>query len=361
MVLSITKLTGILMANGLVPQRYFVQHGTYVYVEVMCSTTADLFLLYVPSRYEIAADDRSDTYKLESLDVPEDREGHLAENYAGEPDDFALEQMYQDIDVDLKTDDQKRDDIVEHLEEGYRVSVSLQDLTKDEMMELRDTFRQLRRLRFCVQGIKYKLAIIYQNQLCCIHRDDELIGYRLRNFPRADIRSLLITIDLETLIGKPFAVPTDISTVRQAVYGILDRNQVRNARHLTRLVQQRDFTVPSQLALQKKERYGALIIKLEKQLKSLHGPERAAIGRIAELQRARNTVSMNVDVDHSQRLAVAEKRLREIQNTKQEIVLHVVTLRRKQEELALKIDRILFNLFVMVDGVSKLVEKLRTL
>lgn len=355
MVLSIAKLTGILMSNGLVPQRYFVQHGSYVYIEVMCSATADLFLMYVPSRYEIAADDRMNTYKLESLDVLEEHEGDVAENYGGEPDDFALEQIYQDIEVDLKADNQRREDMVDHLEEGYRVPVSLQNLTKDEAMELRDTFRQLRRLKFCVKGIKYKLAIIHSNNLCCIHRDDELSGYRLRNFPRTTMRSLLVTIDLETLMGKPEDIPVDIATVRRAVYEILDRNQVRNARLLTRLVQQRDFTVPSQIALQKKNRYGALIARLEKQLSALQEPERSAIRRISEL------MSNYADVETSAKLSATENRLKEIQNTKQEIVLHVVTLRRKQEELALKIDRILFNLFVMVDGVAKLMDKLQTL
>lgn len=323
----------------------------------MCSDTADLFLLYIPSKYEITVSTRADTYKLDNLDVPEDHDGNLVENYAGELDDFSLERLYEDIDVDLKTDDQQRKDIVGHLEEGYHVPVSMQNLSKEETMDIRNTFRQLRRLRFCVQGIKYKLAIIQESYLCCIHRDDTLVGFTIRDFPRLDVHTLMVTIDLETLISNTTGISTDIANVRQGVYNVLDRNQIRNARHLTRLVQHRNFNVPSQSAFQKKENYSNLIRKFERQLKSLLNPEISIRRRIAELQNLR-VASVHQDIDRGHQLNSAFERLKEIQSVKQEITEHIVVLRRKQEELVLKTDRILFNLFVMTDTVSKLIEQL---
>ena len=160
MPLSINKLEKILSKKGLLPKKYFIMHGLCVYIEVLSISNADSFMLYIPSKYEIVIPEtNNNVYKIRYIDVSQD--GNVTGDYAGEPDNFELEKEYDEVDMDFSTDNFRGEDMAEYLEEHYKHSVSLKDNTKDDTKHLREIFRQLHRLRFCVQSISYKLCILF--------------------------------------------------------------------------------------------------------------------------------------------------------------------------------------------------------
>ena len=171
MALSFNKLEKLLTRKGLIPKKFFIMHGFIVYIEVLSIENADSFMLYIPSKYEIAIGLGDDVFKVKYIDVTED--GHIPGDYAGEPDNFDLDKEYDCDDIDLSPGLRSKGNLADHLEEKYNHPVSLKDNNKsDDIKQLREVFRQLRRLKFCTQSLKYKIAINFNNYLCCIRRDD---------------------------------------------------------------------------------------------------------------------------------------------------------------------------------------------
>ena len=174
MPLSISKLERLLSLKGFVPTRYFVMHSVIVYMEIISITDADTFLLYIPSKYKFIANkssQASSVFKIKYVDI--DESNNTADDYAGEPDEHSVENTYREIDVNMSPT-VKGNNIGQHLEENYKRSITLKDISSDDSKELKDIFRQLKRLRFCVQNVKYKIAVIYKNYHCAIRRYDSI-------------------------------------------------------------------------------------------------------------------------------------------------------------------------------------------
>jgi transposase len=161
MALSLRKLQRLLENKRLVLQRYFTIKGMCVYIEVLIVETADIFFLYIPSKYDIKAPKSPSTFKIANIDINED--GTIAGDYAGELDNVELEKTYEEVNIDITHGENLED----QLENSYNHPLSLKDINKNEMKILREIFRQLKRLRLCVQSLKYKLCITYKNYLCC--------------------------------------------------------------------------------------------------------------------------------------------------------------------------------------------------
>jgi len=49
---SILKLEKLLVNKGFIPNKYFIIDGTISYIEIISLNSADVFLLYIPSKYE---------------------------------------------------------------------------------------------------------------------------------------------------------------------------------------------------------------------------------------------------------------------------------------------------------------------
>ena len=169
MTLSLNKLEKLLANKGLLIKKIFMIEELCVYLELLSTSNAEICMLYIPSKYEIKINRKENVHTLHYLDV--DENGNIAQDYAGELDNFDLEKKYDEVEIDLDPIDKKQD-IEERLEENYNHPVSLKDISKTDKKMLREVFRQLRRLKFCVQSIRYKICIMFKNYICCIRRDN---------------------------------------------------------------------------------------------------------------------------------------------------------------------------------------------
>lgn len=353
---SLSKLERLLTSIGFLPKKVFSDRGYAVYLEVMNISNADTFLMYIPSKYEIKVDSSNDgVYKLSSIELGED--GNIPADYAGEPDDHEMEQKYDEIDADLSPTRHDREDLVDHMESHYDHKISLKDITRDDKAGLRNVFRQLRRLRNCVRGVKYKLGIIYKNYLCCVRRDSTMEGFMIKDYPIRDGWTMMVTIDLETMYTKKNVIGLDIRTVRDAIYRVLDKNQIKHTRSLKHLIEyQKDLGLKSDAIYHQKLRYSTNLENLYKMLSRMEVAEKKVIDKLMTVQSRKQDSGIkgyHTDIDRLNNVAKLEKELDGMNDVKQDIIQNILSIRQEQETLALAVDRIFFETSIMLDAVLK--------
>lgn len=358
MTLSLYKLEKILSSKGMISKKIFIMNGLCVYLEVIIINNADSFMLYIPSKYEIKVDKSDGVYKIKYIDI--DENGTIPEDYAENPDNFDLEKQYDKINFEF-TSGKNNGDIQSHLEEDYNHEVSLKDISKTDKNQLREIFRQLRRLKLCVQNLKYKLCILYKYYMCCIHRDNTFNFILVKNLTGLPERKLIVTIDLENFYKKIDEVSIHVKTIREAVYNILDKNQNKHIQNLQKILEQKNnLTVFSENINTKKDETLEYLIKLENLLLDLTETEKKNIEKIIEIQNhyKENTTGTGIsglhsDIERTHQISKYESELSRINLLKQELIRNIITVKSKYENLALKTDILVFDNIVMIDAILK--------
>ena len=357
MALSFNKLEKLLTRKGLIPKKFFIMHGFIVYIEVLSIENADSFMLYIPSKYEIAIGLGDDVFKVKYIDVTED--GHIPGDYAGEPDNFDLDKEYDCDDIDLSPGLRSKGNLADHLEEKYNHPVSLKDNNKsDDIKQLREVFRQLRRLKFCTQSLKYKIAITFNNYLCCIRRDDTYECFFINSFGGSSDKRLMVTIDLETLYEKIDSVSIDIKTIREGIYRVLDKNQGKHIQNIHKLLEQKTvLTKFSNIVLRKKEQYSTYLKSLEQLLIDLTRAEKKIIDKLLEIEDKysgqASLKGLHSDIEKTHQIGKYETELSRINSIKQELIRNILIVKSKHENLSLRVDNIVFDNIIMIDAILK--------
>lgn len=355
MPLSISKLEKMISLKGFVPTRYFVMHGVIVYMEIISITDADTFLLYIPSKYKFVAEKSSNVFKIKYVDINEN-DDNTANNYAGEPDEHTVENTYQEIDVNMSPP-VNGDNIGPHLEENYKRSITLKDISSEDSKEIKDIIRQLKRLRFCVQNVKYKIAIIYKNYLCSIKRDDSIECFSIKKYHGKDRKKLFVTVDLELLYEKMDSLVLNMGTIRKGLYHILDKNHFTHSRTLQKLLSEKSTILQfSDNAYAKKVEYEKYLKEASEMLESINTSEKGILRKIYELNEKYNKPGLkgfHNDIERSHQLSTLNTELVDIQKIKEDIVKTVFDLKTKREDTMLTVDKIMFDNNVMVECVLR--------
>lgn len=358
MPISLQKLENFLKSNGLIPKKFFLYKTHCIYIEILCISNAEIFLLYIPSKYKLDILNHENTYKINYLEI--DEEGNIPFDYAGEPDDFEMEKNYDD--VDINSNNYKNGEIQQFLEENYNKTVSLKDINRQDTKNLRDVFRQLKRLKFCVQSIKYKLALVYKNFLCCIKRNDDLECLIVQNYSYKDKRKLIVTLDLESLYSNILTVSFDIKTVKEAIYKVFNKNQRKNIKNLTNILEHRDkLSIYSDTIYQQKEEQTNYINELEELLEKVQIIESKILEKLVNIDKKYSDpglVGMHSDIQKSHIISKHETELEKINNTKQNIIKEILEIKSIQENLMLTVDKITFDNTVMIDCINNNFNKL---
>lgn len=358
MPLSTDKLDKLLSLKGFVTNKYFVIDNNIVYMEIVSISTADAFLLYIPSKYNFPLKKANNVYKLKYIDV-DDTTTNTADDYAGKPDEYDVENKYQEIDINASPSVKDRN-IASHLEESYKRVITLKDISTDDQQELGDLVRQLKRFRFCVQNVKYKIAIIYKNYLCCIKRDDSVECFSIKKFRGKDSKSLYITADLELLYEKMDSLLMNMSTIKKGLYHILDKNHFTHTKTLEKLlIEKNDVMTMSDNAYSKKIEYETHLKDANDMLKTINKSERSLLNKIREANGSSSAGgSLNNDIERSHVLAKLNTDLDEVQRTKNDIIKTIFELKAKRENAMLNVDKIMFDNTVMIDCVLRNFSKL---
>lgn len=353
MPLSIAKLHDLLTSKGFVPTKHFVMDGLCFYIELFSIKTAEIFLMYIPSKYEFEMSEGDDVFKIKYIDM--ENVDNLTDEYAGKATDDDAEKAYGDMKVHLSPDQ----NVEEHLEGGYKHQISLDDISKEDSMDIRAIFRQVRRLKNCVQNIKYKLAVIYKNYMCSIRRDDTISCFSIKHHPRTDKKKLFVITDLETFYEKNEKLIEDVKTVRETIYRVLERNQGMHSSMINRILLNKKeiVSIPQQANLKKTE-YDSLYAELENMLKTMTESERRVVDEMYKLDKQENT-GLQSDISKAHNKSRLEKELDKINSVKGEITRGMISIREKRENSILGLDKIMFDNTVMVDAIIKNFAKLK--
>ena len=355
MPLSINKLEKLLALKGFVPNKYFVSHGACVYMEIVSISNADMFLMYIPSKYNLPVPPNDNVFKIKYVDIEESYD-NTADDYAGNPDEEVLERTYGEIDVgtNLKP---VGDNIEGPLEENYKRNISLKDISQEDKKEIKDILRQIKRLGFCVQNVKYKIGIIYKNYLCVVRRDDDLECIRIKNFTSRKTRKLYVLVDLELFYNKMENLSNDMATIRKGLYQILDKNQHSHTRNLQKLLDERkDILMLSDKAYKKKQDYERYLQDLQNMLETMNKTEKDIIIQLYELNDQYNNAGikgLHNDIEKSHQISKLNIEIDKINKIKKEIVKNIFEIQAKREDTVLSIDKIMFDNSVMVEAVLR--------
>lgn len=353
MPLSTSKLEKLLSLKGFVPTRYYVMHSMIVYMEIISITDADTFLLYIPSKYKFVVQKGNNVFKVKYIDIDENNE-NTVDNYAGEPDEHSVENKYREIDINISPTVYGHN-IAQHLEENYKRTIDLTDISSDDSKELRDIFRQLKRLRFCVQNVKYKIAIIYKHYLCSIKRDDSIECLTIKKFSGKKHKKLFVTVDLELLYEKMDSLLLNMGTIRKGIYHILDKNHFTHSRTLKLLLEEKSNILQfSDNASAKKVEYEKFLKESKDMLVAINKSEKNILEQIYELdQKYLNTKGLHNDIEKSHLKVKLDTKLAEIHKIKEDVVKTIFDLQIKREDTMLTIDKIMFDNSVMLDAVLR--------
>jgi hypothetical protein len=356
MPISIRKLDNLLASKGFVCKTFFTYEGFCVYIEVFSVQNASSFMLYVSPRYEMKIEERENVYELKYMEISREDE-NISNFYANEPDDVDIEEFYNSNEINFNNYNQQNSNLEKLLMEDYNKELSIKDINKDDTQNLKDIFRQLNRFMYCVQNIKYKLTIVYRNYLCSITKDNELDCFLILNYPRIDQRKLYIYIDLKTLYVKMDTFVNDIRTVKEGIYKLLNQNQIKHTKVLNDMLEQKITILQySEKVQTKKEELSAYIREFENLLVNLTENEKSLYEKLDKV-RGKNSEygikGLHDDIEKSHLSAHYEAELEKIQGVKQEIIENIIKLKTEQENITLKMDKILFDNSIMINEISK--------
>ena len=356
MPLSLKKLEDLLASKGFVCKAYFKLDDFCIYIEVFSVQDATSFMLYISSRYELKVDNRENIYELKYMEMTKEEE-NVTSSYANEPDDVDIEEFYNNIDINLHNYNQQNTNLEKMLLEDYNKQLSIKDVNKEDKQNLKDIFRQMNRFMYCVQNIKYKLSIFYKNYLCSITKDDELDCFLILNYPRNDNRKLYIYIDLKTLYIKMETFPNDVRTVKDGIYRLLNQNQIKHTKVINDMLEQKITILQySEMVQKKKENIQTYITQFETLLNNLNINEKSIFEKLEKVKSQFSDYGikgLHDDIEKSHLTAHYESELEKINNVKQDIISNIVNLRTQQENITLKMDKILFDNSIMINEISK--------
>ena len=348
---SFSKLETLLYSKEFIPVAYYTIDGYIVYIEVFSQKCSDTFLIYIPSKYNIKPEGGT-IYKIKYVDIV-NKDGIVA-NYAEEPDMYDIKQNYDEINIEANAEVQNMEDA---LNENYNKEIMLKDINKDDKDVLTDIFRQLTRFKFCVQNIQFKLGIIYKNYMCCIKRDDSIECYLIKNYPAKKSRRLVVTIDLKSLYEIIDSVPDNLKIVKTSIFKILNQNQLKHNKVLFNILENKDtFLSYSELIYKKKEHFDSYISELENMRLKLKENEDKLIDEKIELSNKKTESGMkgfHEDIQQSHTVYKLDSQITKIKELVEELDDDIIKTKLEQEDLTLKIDKILFDNSVMLNEIIK--------
>ena len=351
MSLSISKLEKMMKKSGILPKKYFAMDSMCIYIEGLILETADVILVYIPSKYEIQAPSSGNVFKLSAIEVNED--GTIPGDYGVTTDD--TENQYEQVNLGIDTNGEKIED---QLESSYNHQLSLKDLSGKDTGQLREVFRQLKRLGLCVQTLKYKLCITFKNYLTCIRRDNSFEGFVIDGPPSNSDRKLRISIDLESLYTKPTSIAMDVKTVRDGIYKVLNKNQIRHTNNLQKILDHKmDFVKSSENTNAKKAKYAKYLSRLDKMLQVLSEAEikeKHSIELTHQSYESNNGVKgLQIDIEKSHILSKHSEKITHINMVRQDVIRYSLQVKGELEDLSLRIDKICFDNIVMIDAITR--------
>jgi hypothetical protein len=345
---SIQKFEKIIAEGGFIPKTYYSINGYCIFVEVISVFSADSLIISIPKKYKFKIDG-DNNFKLKYIEMNES--GITAEEYGKMPDEIDIEKKYDEIDIDVSNENEESN-MESYLEDLYKRPIFLKDMNLDDRSDVKDIFRQLKRFKFCVQSIPYKLCIIFKNYMCILNNDDTVYCFLIKNYNGDNLRKLLTIIDLELLFKNIKDTQKNITTIKKGIHKILNKNQTLQTGQLQKIMTEKaNISLYNKAIFVKKEKYRQYIVKLENYLKTVIQKENKLLDNLEKF--ASTNINIYNDATNSYNKSKIEEEINKLRKIKENILKNIMKINKEQENLYLSMDKIWFDSIVMLDALTK--------
>lgn len=349
MSLSIEKLTEICEMNGLVPLNYFRMKRSLLFVQTISLKQGYSFMINIPKKFnfDVKSERIGNIYKIKKLKINKD---NLNQPYKS-PDNHELDTLYSEIELQKKFDpDVNTAELESKLLESYKKKIYLSSLDKEEFQQIKDIFRQIQRLKFCVQGIDYKISIIFKNYLCSLDENDDIECYYIKGFDKGVHRKLFVTLNLNLLFNNIDNLESNVSQVFQGVNQVLDKSQNT---HYEKFIIMLDTCsqVKNHISLINKNRFEIkrLINQYENLIERSLKTERIIDEKISNLRKPEKFSS---EIDFVTERNKLDNKIINIKEIRGKAMEKLAVLRDKDSNISLTVDKILFDNIIMLNNIT---------
>ena len=362
--LSIDKLNQIILSKGYLPRRFFKLYGTCIFIEIIAVKTAETYIIYIPSKYEFNVDNLEAVYKLKVIDIENNEKDD--DGYVNDAQEDDIEDKYDEIEIDTK-ESKEDEDIEDQMENKYKKEINIKDI--EDYSEVKSICRQLKRFKYCVQGIPYKLLIIFKNYICFIHRDNHIECFYIKKFSAIDKKQLYISMDLEVFYENTENINTlnkNISHIKESLFKILDKNHISHSIVLEDIMSnQINLTEVSEGIQTEKTKYTNYIKRFEDLLSDVGEADDELIKKMKKLNDKKRTdvayQGLHGDIQYSHEKKQIDDNIDKISTAKEEITKNLLELKSTLDNVTLLTDELLFDNIVMLHKIRQNLKTLKNI
>lgn len=366
MPLNLGKVEKLLAENKFIITAFYCFGDLCRYLKLFSVETGEVLFLLVSSEFDFVLKQVPDHMQVpvHHLKLIEFNSGeNVVEKYSEYPDDKQVEEKYEN-DIHLGNADEKKDseDLENKLESNYKKKIFLNDFDKDQVVILKDCFRQLKRLALSLQELRYNIAIQHEKYFLAVENDDDIMCYFVSTQTTNDKRVFSVVADLPYFYEKISVICFDIESIRQGLYKVLDKNHHLNFENLNKMVQMLVYIQPSlQKTSEKKAEYSRYLQKYKKLLLNISENELKILEELNQHKSKPNTNTFFNDVSFVHQKGKLEEKLNEYKKMRRIILQNIEEVQTISDNLYLTIDKTEFDGSIMIDAIMKNLDEITKL
>jgi hypothetical protein len=332
---NIQKLKKLLWDNGYIIMEYYVLEGLCRYIKIIHTYSGQIFLLFIPSRFNLAVEYDSNVFTLALIEEKEEVENHHAP------------QTYVPIGSHSPTEMRTDISVAEQLENNYVYNITLSQLRPEEMNLILGLKLQTQRLRHCFKFMKHKICLQASNFLSVLLDDDTIHNFNINGYDKETKRVWFVVTELETFYLKIDNFSETLQVVGKELAGLLDKNQQKHLDFLQKKYVD-DFVRKSVDIFSKKIKLNAQQQSIQAILSKIQRTEEQLVSQKEALQTEKGQTRID-DTSIAAKRNHLEKNLTKVHQTKLEVLKNLQTHDTILKNLYLRIDQLGFDLSVALN------------
>lgn len=333
---SIENLTSYLDSKQFRIIQLYSINGSCSFIRVVCGDTGDDLVISIPFKYPMKSD--------KAIELVQFTDTEVDDRFVGSRD---VKESYNEIkisgleDDNLYLDPKEADRLLEQYQ-AIDIDSESTDTLKDNIVAYK---RQLDRLKFCTNNIKYKLCIVTPSSFCTITRQNgiECFAVKRGRPQKNEDKDLCIVIDLENFYDKVDNIHSDITRVYKNLYDILGRAHLKQTTVLSARVRQyQQLSTTLIEKYKKKEKYEKSITSLNEVLSKIGKQESTLRKQLKELTNEKGG-SLSLSTNKSFRIKSIEDDHDKLLKFKEDSIKLLTDIKSEYNNFVLDFDYSLFD------------------
>jgi hypothetical protein len=350
--LSLDKLCDFAHTHHWSVHRIFAQDNRVFLVEFVSTNTTDHILVSIPSKYTFPLDSVYPTYSMFTVPLENDKVVDDVEDYSS-ISEALIQESYRDVSVHGHLPEKHAQKMSDHLNESYKHIIISKDVDARAKVLYKDMHRQLQRLKYCIEGLPYSIALMDSPHMALLGSKKSIIMFKVDGLKQVPLRELFICVDLEIFYDKIALIEEECAEILKGVHTVLNNNQKIHTKNVKHIMDKRTtILTQSEHLQQRKDEYTQYIQKysdLLRDLNTFHSEK----SKLLHEEQVADISTAHGDLKRIHKIQRLEKDLKKMEKTREKINTTLRELKDKNTNLTLTIDSILFDNIVMIDKIFK--------